>query len=81
MTCREFIHFLTEYRSGELSQKQRTKFERHLAECADCLAYLRSYEETITLGKASFADPDAPVPQDVPEELIQAILASRRPST
>jgi len=78
MTCREFIRFLIEYRSGALSQKQHTKFERHLAECSDCLVYLKSYEATITLGKGSFTDPDAPVPQDVPEELIQAILTSRR---
>ena len=40
--------------------------------------YLKSYEETMRLGKAVFADPDAPVPANVPEELVQAILASRR---
>jgi anti-sigma factor RsiW len=78
MTCREFIDFLMEYFSGELSVSERAEFERHLAECLDCSAYLKSYEETIKLGKAAFADPDAPVPQDVPEELVQAILAGRR---
>jgi len=78
MTCREFIDFLMEYLSGELSARERAEFERHLADCPDCSAYLRSYEETIKLGKAAFADPDAPVPQDVPKELVQAILASRR---
>jgi anti-sigma factor RsiW len=78
MTCREFIDFLMEYLSGGLSANEWAEFEQHLAECPDCAAYLRSYEETIKLGKAVFADPDAPVPQDVPEELVQAILASRR---
>ena len=62
MTCREFIDFLMEYLSGELSARERAEFERHLADCPDCSAYLRSYEETIKLGKAAFADPDAPVP-------------------
>lgn len=56
----------------------RAEFERRLAECPDCPLYLKSYEETITLGKAAFADPEAPVPPDVPEELVQAILASRK---
>ena len=81
MTCREFIAFLLEYLSEDLSARERAEFERHLAQCPDCPAYLRSYEETIKLGKVVFADPDALVPQDVPEELVQAILASRRQDT
>ena len=78
MTCCEVIDFLLEYLSGELSASERAEFEQHLAECPDCAAYLKSYEQTIKLGKAVFADLEAPVPQDVPEELVQAILASRR---
>ena len=78
MTCREFSDFLMEYLSGELCAGEREEFERHIADCHDCLAYLRSYEETIRIGKAAFADPDAPMPQDVPEELVRAILVSRR---
>lgn len=77
MTCREVIDFLMAYLSGELSASERAEFEQHLAECPDCSAYLKSYEETIKLGKAVFAAPEAPVPQDVLEELVQAILASR----
>ncbi|HJY81492.1 MAG TPA: zf-HC2 domain-containing protein [Candidatus Binatia bacterium] len=78
MTCREFIDFLMEYLSRELPASERAEFELHLAACPDCLAYLRSYEATIKLGKAVFAHPEDPVPADVPEELVQAILASRR---
>ncbi len=78
MTCREFIDFLLEHLSGELSASERAEFERHLADCPDCSAYLKSYEETIKLGKAVFVNPDAPVPQDVPQELVQAIPARRR---
>jgi anti-sigma factor RsiW len=78
MTCREVIDFLMAYLSGELSASERAEFERHLAECPDCSAYLKSYEETIELGKGVFADPDASMPKEVPEELVQAILASRR---
>src|SRR5262245_58592603 len=77
MTCREIIDVLIEYLSGELSAGERAEFERHLADCPDCTEYLRSYEETIKLGKGAFADPDAPMPLDVPEELVQAILVER----
>jgi anti-sigma factor RsiW len=81
MTCREFTDFLMEYLSGELSACERAEFERHLAECSDCSAYLQSYQETIKLGKAVFTDLDAFVPQDVPEKLVQVILGSHRENT
>ena len=77
MTCRDFITFLLEYSSGELSPEQRREFDAHLAECPWCVAYLNTYEQTIRLGKAAFAQPEAPVPAEVPEELVQAILAAR----
>jgi anti-sigma factor RsiW len=77
MTCRDFIEFLLEYSSGELSPEQRREFDAHLAECPWCVAYLRTYERTIRLGKAAFAEPEASVPADVPEELVRAILAAR----
>jgi anti-sigma factor RsiW len=76
MTCREFIDFLAEYFSGELSANEHSEFELHLAGCPECCAYLKSYEETTQLGKAAFINPDAPVPPRVPERLVQAILAT-----
>jgi len=81
MTCREFIEFLWQYLSEELSAEERAKFEEHLARCQLCVRYLSGYKETILLGKAAFAYPDDPVPDDVPEELVQAILASRAKRT
>ncbi len=81
MTCREFIDFLIDYCEDDLSARKRAEFTKHLIECPNCTAYLKSYEETIRLGKAVFAEPHAPVPSEVPEELVQAILASRTRST
>jgi anti-sigma factor RsiW len=78
MTCREFIEFLTEYRAGELSAEQRRTFDAHLAECPWCVAYLKTYEQTIRLGKLAYAEPEEAVSASVPEELVQAILAARK---
>ena len=50
---------------------------RHLRLCRDCRRYLEAYKWTITLSQAACQDPDAPIPEDVPEELVQAILAAR----
>jgi anti-sigma factor RsiW len=77
MTCREFIDFLMEFLNGELTPEQCAQFEAHLAECPDCVNYLHSYEETVRLGRAAFDELDAPLPEGIPEDLVQAILAAR----
>jgi anti-sigma factor RsiW len=78
MNCREFTEFLHEYLFGDLPAEERAEFEKHLAECPWCVAYLDSYRKTIELERIAFAaPPDGPPPADAPEELIQAILAAR----
>jgi anti-sigma factor RsiW len=57
----------------------RSDFEHHLTLCPECTDYLASYRETLRLGRLA-CDPGGPVPEDVPEELVEAILASRRAS-
>jgi anti-sigma factor RsiW len=79
VNCREFTEFLHEYLFGNLSTEERDEFEKHLAECPWCTAYLDSYRKTMQLEQTAFsAPPDAPPPSDAPEELIQAILKARR---
>jgi anti-sigma factor RsiW len=78
VTCREFADFIMDYLEGELPADVRTLFERHLARCPDCHRYLAQYRETTAAGKDAFAEPDGELPPDIPEELIRAILASRR---
>ena len=78
MKCREFIEFLDDYVDGALPAAQRHFFDEHLAGCLDCQTYLESYKRTVRLGKLALADGDGPVPADVPESLVRAILAARR---
>ena len=47
---------------------------RRLRECPECIAYLKSYQATVKRGR----DPDDPVPDEMPEELVDAILARRK---
>jgi hypothetical protein len=77
MTCREFAEFLWGYFSNEVPVQQRAVFAHHLAQCLPCRRYLHSYAQTVRLGKAAFAEPEAATLADVPEEFIQAILAAR----
>ena len=80
LTCRDFVEVIMAFLDGELDAAQRALFDAHLAACPDCDHYLDSYKTTVALGK-SICDPegiDGPVPLDVPEELVQAVLAARR---
>lgn len=78
MTCRELADFIADYLSGELPPDTRGQFERHLNVCPNCVAYLSNYRDAIALGRRAFADDEAAVPDDVPNDLVKAILASRR---
>ena len=78
MTCRELIDFLMQYLDGELPPERRVVFDGHLAVCDACRRYLATYREGVALGRSACgADPGDPVPAEVPEELVQAILAAR----
>ena len=74
ITCKQLIEFIAAYVADELEDGERAAFERHLSVCRTCQAYLDSYRKTMTLVQELATD--APV-DDVPEELVATILASR----
>lgn len=78
MTCRECVEFLMEYLSDELHPALRSTFELHLDRCPNCVRYLETYAATTRLCKSAFAVGEADVPKEVPEDLVQAILAAVR---
>src|SRR5260370_37233786 len=60
VTCREVVDFLSEYRDGSLAESVRARFEEHLSECPDCVAYMATYVQAVRLGKvASLEDEKA----------------------
>ena len=78
ITCREFVDFLMDHLEGSLDADVRSIFEGHMDDCPGCVTYLDTYRATVALGKQILCDdPDGPVPADVPDELVQAILAAR----
>ena len=77
MSCREVLDFLAAYLDGKLGRGVREAFERHLARCPACVSYLESYRETIRVGRDAYSA-DGAIVEEIPEELIDAILASGR---
>ena len=49
LTCRELVELVTEYLDGGLSHRDRLRFDRHIAGCPNCTAYLGQFRETIRL--------------------------------
>jgi len=80
MTCQEFTDFIADYLSGDLSAEVRRAFEHHLDLCPNCVNYIASYKAAIELGRGALSADETDVPPDVPEDLVRAILDSRKPS-
>lgn len=74
MTCKELIDVLDGYVEGTMPPAQRREFDAHLAECRPCVAYLKSYRDTVALCGSLRRAGAGPVPP----ELIEAILKLRR---
>lgn len=77
VTCREFAEFLADYLDGELAASARSEFDFHLSRCPSCVAYMNTYRATRELARVAMTAPDDPVPPEVPEELVRAVLAAR----
>jgi anti-sigma factor RsiW len=77
VTCREFVEFLYDYLLGALDAERTAEFNVHLAACPSCVAYMKTYEASVRVGRAALAPSDEPIPPEVPDALVRAILATR----
>ena len=75
MKCRECDEFLVDYVAGELPADVLATFELHLSRCRNCRNYLDQYRAIIKAGKTACDIAKQGI--QIPEELIQAILAAR----
>ena len=77
ITCEEVISFLLGYLSGELPVEKAVDFERHLSICPSCVAYLKTYQDAVKLGKAAMKEPLPEAPAALGADLTRAILDAR----
>jgi anti-sigma factor RsiW len=75
LPCSEITAFLMAYLDGELPADRRAEFDRHLSVCPSCVAYLKTYQQAVRMGRDA-----ASREEDVPEGLVRAILAARKDS-
>ena len=62
LVCQQVVELVTAYLEGSLPRGERRRFERHLADCPHCTAYLEQMRATIRLtGRLE--------PEDLSEEM------------
>jgi anti-sigma factor RsiW len=76
ITCRELVELLHDYLLGVLEPARIARVNAHLAACPSCVAYLKSYEAAIRMGRLALAPTDEPLPPEVPAALVRALLAA-----
>ena len=47
IACRDLVELVTDYLEDALSPEQHARFQRHIAGCDGCTAYLEQMRETI----------------------------------
>ncbi len=49
LVCQQAVELVTDYLEGALSDRQRRRFEAHLAGCPNCTEYLAQMRTTVAL--------------------------------
>ena len=52
LTCRDVIDTIDDYVAKTLTSAMCAQFDAHVAACAGCRDYLKTYRDTVQLGKA-----------------------------
>jgi predicted anti-sigma-YlaC factor YlaD len=78
ITCEAFEEFILAYLEDDLPRRQKIVFEMHLRLCRECRDYLKAYRASMILAAQALTDDPDFQPEDVPEDLIAAVLAARK---
>lgn len=66
LTCEQITDLLNDYINQEMEEILRAAFERHLQNCADCTAFLKTYRQTMHVTQTLCYE-------EVPEEMLTRI--------
>lgn len=62
LRCRTVVDLILAYLEGTLPSKERRAFEAHISDCEKCWTFLKTYRETVDLGRELREDA---IPPDV----------------
>jgi anti-sigma factor RsiW len=70
LTCKDFLHELSDYLDESADAALRAKIEAHIAECPNCWVIADTTKKTIQIYRGM--DP-YPIPNDVESRLMKAL--------
>jgi anti-sigma factor RsiW len=70
LTCKDFLHELSDYLDENLDAEVRAKLEKHITECPNCWVIADTTRKTVQIYKGM--DP-YPIPADVESRLMKAL--------
>ena len=70
LTCKDFLHELSDYLDESVDAGLRAKIEKHLAECPNCWVIADTTRKTVRIYKGM--DP-IPIPSEVEHRLMAAL--------
>jgi anti-sigma factor RsiW len=70
LTCKDFLHELSEYLDESIDPETRVRLDRHISECPNCWVIADTTKKTIQIYKGM--DP-YPIPPDVEARLMAAL--------
>lgn len=70
LTCKDFLHELSDYLDECVDPEVRTKLEQHITECPNCWVIADTTRKTIQIYKGM--EP-YPIPSDVEARLMRAL--------
>ena len=70
LTCKDFLHELSDYLDENIDAELRAKLEKHITECPNCWVIADTTRKTIRIYKG--IDP-YPIPAEVEDRLMKAL--------
>lgn len=77
LVCREFVELITDYLDEALPERERVRFEAHLAECDGCAGYLDDMRRIV---KTLHTTPEPPPDPATRDALLRAFQDLRGPA-
>jgi anti-sigma factor RsiW len=67
LVCRDAVELVSDYLDGTLPRRKRRRFEKHLAQCDACTAYLEQVRSTVAAsGRVG--------PEDLPSDVLEGLV-------
>jgi anti-sigma factor RsiW len=78
VSCKDVGARLAPFLRGELSFSDRLAIHRHLARCEQCARQVERGRDAMDVSKSALASAVDPIADEVPEQLVRAILVTCR---